>query len=231
MVIGLFDCGGGPVACSDWLSVSGSVVVRTGGVRITYIGRAQTESSSLDAAPVTGSLVFSTSVYCLAVYTVLLDFTRGCYLAVRIVSGLLDVDYFSGKSGLQYGDRWCGSGGWPGWHQFGVELYVPWDAPEPVVNLQSEGVLNLGSIPDVIGLAGRRPGAAVCRVLQGRDIRSVRVLIPDSRGLKQDFHNVTIVDMGVLPESSVSMQKYPHSASNDHLRSSVIWCGYSRTWR
>ena len=26
MVIGLFDCGGGPMGCSDWLSVSGSVV-------------------------------------------------------------------------------------------------------------------------------------------------------------------------------------------------------------
>ena len=27
---------------------------------------------------------------------------------------------------------------------FGVELYVPWDAPEVVVDLQSEGVVDLG---------------------------------------------------------------------------------------
>ena len=86
---------------------------------------------------------------------------------------------------------------------FGVELYVPWNAPEAVVDLQSEGVVDLGSIPDVIGLAGRRLGAAECRVLQGR----VRVLVPDSRGLEQNFHDVTIVAMGDLPETSVSLKE------------------------
>ena len=60
--------GGGPVGCSDWLSVRSAVVVCHGGVRITYIRRVRTGSSSLDAAPVTGSLVFSVPVYCLAVY-------------------------------------------------------------------------------------------------------------------------------------------------------------------
>ena len=43
------------------------------------------------------------------------------------------------------------------------------------------------------------------RVLQGRDIRSVRVLVPDCRGMDQNFHDVTIVDMGEVPESSVSI--------------------------
>ena len=64
MVIGLLDCGGGPVGCSDWLTVRGAVIVYPGGVRIIYIRRAWTGSSSLDAAPVTGSLVFSAPVYC-----------------------------------------------------------------------------------------------------------------------------------------------------------------------
>ena len=68
MVIGLFDGGGGPLGCSDWLSVRGSVAGCPGGVRIIYIRRARTGSSSLDAEPVTGSLVFSAPVYCLAVY-------------------------------------------------------------------------------------------------------------------------------------------------------------------
>ena len=90
---------------------------------------------------------------------------------------------------------------------FGVELVVPWDAPEAVVDLQSEGVVDLGTIPDIIGLAGRRPGDAECRVLQGRDVRSVRVLVPDSRGLEQIFHDVTIVHLGDLPESSVSLNE------------------------
>ena len=88
---------------------------------------------------------------------------------------------------------------------FGVELYVPWDAPEVVVDISSEGVVPLRNLPDVIGLVGRREGAVESRVLQGRDVRSVRVLVPDCRGVDQNFHDVTIVDMGEVPESSVSI--------------------------
>ena len=46
-VIRLVDCEGGPVGFSDWLSMRGAVVVRPGGVRILYIRRARTGSSSL----------------------------------------------------------------------------------------------------------------------------------------------------------------------------------------
>ena len=35
----------------------------------------------------------------------------------------------------------------------------------------------------------------------------MRVLVPDSRGLDQNFHDVTIVDMGDVLESSVSLQE------------------------
>ena len=69
----------------------------------------------------------------------------------------------------------------------------------------SEGVVPLRSIPDVVGLVGRREGAAESRVLQGRDAHSVRVLVPDCRGVDQNFHDVTIVDMGDMPESAVSI--------------------------
>ena len=62
---------------------------------------------------------------------------------------------------------------------FGVELYFPWDGPEAVVDISSEGVVPLRNVPDVIGLVGRREGAAESCVLQGRDIRSV--LVPDCR--------------------------------------------------
>ena len=82
LVIGLLDCVGGPLGCSDWLgrlswwvwlagrrmSVRSAVVVCPGGVRIVYIRRALTGSSSLDATPVTGSLLFYAPVCCLAVY-------------------------------------------------------------------------------------------------------------------------------------------------------------------
>ena len=53
------------------------------------------------------------------------------------------------------------------------------------------------------GLCGRREGAIESRILQGRDARSVRVLVPDPRGLEQNFHDVTVVDMGDLPEVSI----------------------------
>ena len=48
---------------------------------------------------------------------------------------------------------------------FGVELYVPWDAPESVVDVSSEGVVPLRSILDVIGLVSHREGAVESRVL------------------------------------------------------------------
>ena len=88
---------------------------------------------------------------------------------------------------------------------FGVELCVPWDAPEAVVDISSEGVIPLRHIPDVIGLVRRREGAAESHVLQGRVVRSVRVLVPDPRGMDQNLYDVTIVDMGDVPESSISI--------------------------
>ena len=66
---------------------------------------------------------------------------------------------------------------------FGVELSVPWDAPEAVVDIFPAGVVPLRSIPDAIGLTGSWADAVECHVLQGRDVRSVRVLVPDPRGL------------------------------------------------
>ena len=71
LAIGLSDCVGGPLGCSDWLvrlswawlagrrmSMHSAVVVCPGGVRIVYIRHTLTGSSSLDAAPVTGSPLF-----------------------------------------------------------------------------------------------------------------------------------------------------------------------------
>ena len=72
---------------------------------------------------------------------------------------------------------------------FDVELCIPWDAPEAVVDINSAEVVTLGSLPDKVGLFGRRKDAAVSRILQGRDSRIVRFLVPDARG------DVTIVDM------------------------------------
>ena len=65
---------------------------------------------------------------------------------------------------------------------FDVELCIPWDAPEAVVDINSVEVVTLGSYPDKVGLFGRRKDAAVSRILQGQDSRSVRFLVPDYVG-------------------------------------------------
>ena len=88
---------------------------------------------------------------------------------------------------------------------FGVELYIPWDAPEAVVDILSADAVPLRNVPDVFGMVGRRNSATESRVLPGRDARSVRVLVPDCRSVDQNFHDVTVVDMRDLPESHVSM--------------------------
>ena len=88
---------------------------------------------------------------------------------------------------------------------FGVELYVPWDAPEMAMDLSAKGTVPLRDVQDVFEMCGRRKGATESRILQGRDARSVRVLVPDCRGLEKNFHNITVVDMGELPESEVSI--------------------------
>ena len=166
MKIGWFGCGGGPVGCSDWLRVSGAVVISTGGVRIGYIRRVLCGRSSTDAAPVTGSLVFSAPLDCFDAYCAAefapcwLFCCMDCVWLVRF--GLFvrqaSVYWIMATERAALVEKRAGI-------TFGVELYVPWDAPEAVVDIHSEGVVPLGSIPDVIGLTGRRPDAAESRIL------------------------------------------------------------------
>ena len=93
---------------------------------------------------------------------------------------------------------------------FDVTLDVPWNAPEAVLHLHADGAvkLDLDTVPDVLGLTGRRPEATVVRVLQGRDARSVRAMIPDPLVMERGFHDVTIVDMGDSPEPSLSLDDF-----------------------
>ena len=85
-----------------------------------------------------------------------------------------------------------------------VELEVPWNAPEVYIQLDSDGVYDVATVPDVFGLRDRRPDAAVVKVLLGRDPRSVRALVPDSRVIDWGFHDITIVDMEDLSAPAVS---------------------------
>ena len=65
---------------------------------------------------------------------------------------------------------------------FGMNLFVPWDAPESVVDVSSAGVVPLRDLPDGMGLVGRQNHVTESRILQGRDPRSIRVLVPDGVG-------------------------------------------------
>ena len=78
---------------------------------------------------------------------------------------------------------------------------VPWDAIEAVVDVSVGGVEIQRSLPDAMGLERRTKHATWSRILRGRDPHSIRVLIPDGQGSDQNVHDVTIVDMGKLPES------------------------------
>ena len=59
------------------------------------------------------------------------------------------------------------------------------------MDIHSEGVVPLGTVPDVVGLVGRRPDATGRRILRGRDVHSIHVLVPDARGLDHNLHDVT----------------------------------------
>ena len=89
-------------------------------------------------------------------------------------------------------------------------LCVPWDVSEVVVDINSADVVTLGSLPDKVGLFDHSKDAVASRILQRRDSRSVRFLVPDVRGVDQNFHDVTIVDMDEEREPKVMAGDLTH---------------------
>ena len=122
--------------------------------------------SLTDAVPVTGSLVFFAPLDCLNVYCAAECAScwlfRGTDWACLASFGLfiwqVSISWIMAMEGAALVEDHAGI-------KFGVELYVPWDAPEAVVDIHSDGVVTLGSIPDVVGLVGRRLDAAESRIL------------------------------------------------------------------
>ena len=80
---------------------------------------------------------------------------------------------------------------------FMVQLDMSWNAPEAFVNMDYAGLheLDIESMPDVLGIRARQPGAAVIRVMTGRDSRSVWALVSDGKVLDRGYHDVTLVDL------------------------------------
>ena len=203
-----------PVPDADWLYRCAVLFVPVGDVRIGYIKSAIDRGQSTDAAPVTESLVLYTFLrlydYCAAGYTRNWTFCDTVFENRRAQEHLLRcgvLPVYRTMEGAALVDDRMGV-------TFDVELCVPWDAPEAVVDINSADVVTLGSVPDKVGLFGRRKDAVASRILQGRDSRSVRFLVPDVRGVDQNFHDVTIVDMDEEREAKVT------SADLTHLRDS-----------
>ena len=76
-----------------------------------------------------------------------------------------------------------------------------------------------------MGLHSWRPGAAVVRVLLGRDDRSVCALVPDPRVNDRGFHEVTLVDMDDTagPDMSVADMSVPRLQWPVPIMDSLSW--------
>ena len=138
-----------------------------------YIRSVLTGSSSLDAVPVTMSLFFYAPVCCLAVCCAA-ELSSKVLFGGNVCIWLAGRELFFrqvGVSSVMATDSAAAVGSWAG-ITLDVELVVPWDAPEAVVNLHI--LMYLEIIPDVIGLTGRWPEAA-CVVFCKEEMREVWV--------------------------------------------------------
>ena len=207
---GRFGYTGTPVTDADWLYGRAVLFVPVENVRIGDIRSAVDRRQSTDAAPVTESLALYTFLRlydnCAAGYTLSWTFCDTVLENLRapeqwLRCGILPV--YRTMEGATLVDDRVGV-------TFDVELCVPWDAPEAVVDINSADVVTLGSVPDKVGLVGRRKDAAPSRILQGRDSQSVRFLVPDVRGVDQNFHDVAIVDMDDEREPKVMLADLCH---------------------
>ena len=141
---------------SAWLC---TVVLFWSGEKM-YICLVYTWWMSFETIPLTGSLVSVAANLRLDEFDTLFQDIVDCF--ARAISGT--------QSSLE---NVTGSGRLPAGRSgvdFTVQLDVPWNAPEGFVNMNAGPVL---------GLRARLLGAAVIRVMTGRDSWSVRVLFPD----------------------------------------------------
>ena len=197
---------------------------QVGDIRIGYLRDPVDRRQSTDAAPLTELLVFYTLLhlydYCAAGSALSWTFCDTVKKNISVEELSLRCSVFPVKhmmEGAALVDDRSGV-------TFDVGLCVPWDAPEAVVDINSAEVVTLRSLPDNVGLFGRRKDAAVSRILQGRDSRSVRFLVPDARGLDQNVHDVTIVDMDderepmVTPADMTRLRELWHPAVFNHMK-------------
>ena len=200
-LIGCRASGGGSGGHTELACLIGAVDMPAGRIWITYIKQDLRASQLVVAVPVTGSLVCFSWFKTTETVSSPRRQTSGDTDRVNRAEFQVWLQAIAGDCSMDadslVGDNREGN-------TFGMDLSVPWDAPEAVVDVSSAGVVPLHDLPDGMGLVGRHKDATESRILQGRDPRSIRVLVPDCRGFDQNLHDVTIVDMGNLPECHVS---------------------------
>ena len=193
---GRFGCWDRPVRSDDWLDVrpmDGGPVGMD--IWIKYIGDSLWGYKSTDAAPLTRvhdiniiiridsdcfTGLCSTRIVCL---TFRINWTLKEIVQWEIIWSLTQTmdgaALANDRSGIT----------------FTADLCVPWDAPEAVIEMNSPDLISLETIPDKVGLFGRRKEAAISRIMSARDCRGVRFVVPDVRLVDRGFHDVTVIDM------------------------------------
>ena len=131
LVIGQFGCVRASVGCCDWLKGCAVIFVAVRGVWIGYIRCTLWEGSSTDAAPVTGSPVSFTPLDCLndscaaecASGWLFCGTTCVCFARGEILIWGVGLYWTKTMDGAALVEDRAG-------FTFGVEPFVPWDAPE-----------------------------------------------------------------------------------------------------
>ena len=141
---------GGSVGPADWPRVVGAVDKLPGGVWIGFIRQALEDSKSIVFVPVTGSLISPTVFSCgvtdrSSSYWIVCDKDWVLLAGYQVLLQNYAEYWTMDADGFSIVDNCAGV-------TFGVELYVPWDAPEMPVDLDSAGTIPLWNVPDVFGM-------------------------------------------------------------------------------
>ena len=168
-VWGRFGCLDSPVRGADWWAVR-SVGVRPvrKDVRNEYIGDEFSQCQTSDAAPLTKIRDLHTLLHANRNWTIRLDLIWTLCATVRIRVCVKEVTRCGGDLSASRTMDGAALARDRSGLTFTAELCVPWDAPEAVIDIDSPELVRLGSLPDKVGLFGRRTDAAVSQVIAGR---------------------------------------------------------------
>ena len=130
-------------------------LIPVGDIRIDYLRDPVDRGQSTDATPLTELLVLYTLLhlynYCAAGSALSWTFCDTVWKNLSVEELSLRCSVFpvcQMMEGAALVDDRSGV-------TFDVELCIPWDAPEAVVDINSAEVVTLGSLPDKVGLFGR----------------------------------------------------------------------------